>query len=87
MQGVFPLYDYLSFCSTFAMLSILSLIFQTVLAQTQDKALARIEKLRNEKKALGERLREIEENRGNSSPASFRLFVLVLYRFKKTVVG
>ncbi|KIH45661.1 hypothetical protein ANCDUO_24298, partial [Ancylostoma duodenale] len=46
---------------------------RTVLAQTQDKALARIEKLRNEKKALGERLREIEESRSNSSPADQKM--------------
>ncbi|EPB72115.1 hypothetical protein ANCCEY_08794 [Ancylostoma ceylanicum] len=46
---------------------------RTVLAQTQDKALARIEKLRNEKKALGERLREIEESRGDSSPADQKI--------------
>lgn len=43
---------------------------QTVLAQTQDKALDRIEKLKKEKKMLGERLREIEESRGASSPVS-----------------
>ncbi|KAE9419784.1 hypothetical protein Angca_001891, partial [Angiostrongylus cantonensis] len=35
--------------------------FRTVLAQTQDKAFARIEKLKSEKKALGDRLREVED--------------------------
>ena len=33
---------------------------QTVLAQTQDKALERMEKLRNEKKALTERVKVLE---------------------------
>ncbi|KAK6744703.1 hypothetical protein RB195_011427 [Necator americanus] len=46
---------------------------RTVLAQTQDKALARIDKLRNEKKVLAERLREIEESRSSSSPADQKL--------------
>ncbi|VDM68493.1 unnamed protein product, partial [Strongylus vulgaris] len=46
---------------------------RTVLAKTQDKALERIEKLRNEKKALGERLREIEESRESSSPVEQKL--------------
>ncbi|KAK5973452.1 GRIP domain-containing protein [Trichostrongylus colubriformis] len=45
---------------------------RTVLAQTQDKALDRIEKLKREKKALGEKLRELEENRSSSSPAEHR---------------
>ncbi|KAK6058812.1 hypothetical protein COOONC_03612, partial [Cooperia oncophora] len=42
---------------------------RTVLAQTQDKALDRIGKLKSEKKALGEKLRELEESRASSSPA------------------
>lgn len=46
---------------------------RTVLAQTQDKALDRIEKLKKEKKMLGERLREIEESRGASSPADHKI--------------
>ncbi|WKY02166.1 hypothetical protein Q1695_015857 [Nippostrongylus brasiliensis] len=38
---------------------------RTVLAQTQDKALDRIEKLKKDKKALGEKLRELEESRSS----------------------
>ncbi|VDL72288.1 unnamed protein product [Nippostrongylus brasiliensis] len=42
---------------------------QTVLAQTQDKALDRIEKLKKDKKALGEKLRELEESRSSEAEA------------------
>ncbi|KAK6028043.1 hypothetical protein OSTOST_05921, partial [Ostertagia ostertagi] len=45
---------------------------RTVLAQTQDKALDRIAKLKREKKALGEKLRELEESRSTSSPAEHK---------------
>ncbi|PIO52511.1 hypothetical protein TELCIR_26183, partial [Teladorsagia circumcincta] len=45
---------------------------RTVLAQTQDKALDRIAKLKREKKALGEKLRELEESRSSSSPAEHK---------------
>ncbi|XGW16164.1 hypothetical protein V3C99_001537 [Haemonchus contortus] len=38
---------------------------RTVLAQTQDKALDRIEKLKRDKKVLGEKLRELEESQSN----------------------
>ncbi|VDO41775.1 unnamed protein product [Haemonchus placei] len=43
-----------------------------LLAQTQDKALDRIEKLKRDKKALGEKLRELEENQSNL-PSQHRL--------------
>ncbi|KAJ1360960.1 hypothetical protein KIN20_020096 [Parelaphostrongylus tenuis] len=39
---------------------------KTLLAQTQDKAFARIEKLKSEKKALSDKLREMEESRSKS---------------------
>ncbi|KAK6030639.1 M protein repeat protein, partial [Ostertagia ostertagi] len=48
---------------------------RTVLAQTQDKALDRIAKLKREKKALGEKLRELEESRSTSSPSDISTLV------------
>lgn len=53
------------------------MIFQTVLAQTQDKALKRIEKLREEKKTLSEKLAKAQNGAADSEvDYSFRFLSL-----------